>query len=1020
MESIITFEHALSTLFDASHDAMALVTVDSGEFIAINDSHSKLFGYSLSALNKVGLGKLYQFAGKSSTRKALNQLNQAEPYEIFLWRANNHLDGTVDVELAATPFTLSGNSYLLLVNKPIAETSSTTKFSGMTSIAQAFQDSEAKWRSITENSADHIMLLDTEGTILYINHTVPGLSIDKVIGQSVYNFVKPEQVPMLEIAYQYVLKTGQPTRFEIDYEANDSVIYLENHVGPVIRDGKVIALTVASRDVSQWRNTLKALEKSQEHLRLALEASQTGTWEWDIKANKVIWSDGVEAMFGMEAGSFQGTYDAFFNLVHPDDRSMLNTRIQQAFEHNTPYYAEHRCIYPDGSLHWLSGRGKVYRDASGKPQRMVGTVTDITQRRESEEALRQSEFLLAKSQEIAHIGSYHWDVKTNRFTWSDEMFRIFGITKDELSSKGTAIIDKSIHPDDREKLIHAQQVITNEKKPYPIECRVVRPDGSIRHVWADGYLQFDASNAISSVIGTVQDITERKLAEAALRESQQKLSLHFQLTPLGVISFDNDFRIIEWNPAAEKIFGYTREEAIGQVPVGLIVSKEITRDIDSIWNALLNLTGGARNTNENITKSGKNIICEWYNTPLINEAGDIIGVASLVEDVTDRITAQRELEKHRRHLEELVNDRTTEIREQAQIINQIHDSVVATDLNGMITSWNRGAERMFGYLAKEAIGRYIGFVYPEDQQDSLLKEVINPLKEKGIHETEVRMRRKSGEEFFALLSLSVIYDDRGKPKGLIGYSIDINDRKAAEAKIMRQQKALETANRELEAFSYSVSHDLRAPLRSIDGFSSVIYDDYYELLDNEGKKNLQRIRHNAQRMAALIDDLLQLSRVTRQEFHKENINLSLLAQDVAQKYKYENPDRDVTITIDDNMKAEGDAGLLRIALDNLISNAWKYTEKLPHAEIAFHKIKQNGSIAYCIEDNGAGFDMRYAGKLFGAFQRLHSPDEFSGNGIGLATVSRIIHRHGGKIWAEGEIDKGARFYFTLNNPQQTP
>ena len=175
-----------------------------------------------------------------------------------------------------------------------------------------------------------------------------------------------------------------------------------------------------------------------------------------------------------------------------------------------------------------------------------------------------------------------------------------------------------------------------------------------------------------------------------------------------------------------------------------------------------------------------------------------------------------------------------------------------------------------------------------------------------------------------------------------------------------------------------VSHDLRAPLRSIDGFSAVIYDDYNDLLDEEGKKNLQRIRQNAQRMATLIDDLLQLSRVTRHVFHKEPTNLSLLAQDVIQKYKYEQPDRKITINIDDNMKEDADAGLMRIALDNLISNAWKYTSKTSNASILFHKVKYNGTSAYCIEDNGVGFDMRYVDKLFGAFQRLHTPEEFSG------------------------------------------
>ena len=210
MESIITLDHTFSTVFDASHDAMALISPNSGKFAAINDCHSRLFGYSLDGLNKLGLGRLYQFNSRSGTKEALNELKQAASCEVFLWRASNHLGGMVDIELTCTPIEVAGKPYLLLVSKPIAETDSTTKFSGMVSVERAFHDSEAKWRSITENSADHIMLIDSQGTILYINHTVAGLTIDEVIGQSCYNYVKPEQLPLLKKSYDYALKTGQP------------------------------------------------------------------------------------------------------------------------------------------------------------------------------------------------------------------------------------------------------------------------------------------------------------------------------------------------------------------------------------------------------------------------------------------------------------------------------------------------------------------------------------------------------------------------------------------------------------------------------------------------------------------------------------------------------------------------------------------------------------------------------------------------------------------------------------------
>ena len=228
---------------------------------------------------------------------------------------------------------------------------------------------------------------------------------------------------------------------------------------------------------------------------------------------------------------------------------------------------------------------------------------------------------------------------------------------------------------------------------------------------------------------------------------------------------------------------------------------------------------------------------------------------------------------------------------------------------------------------------------------------------------------------------------------------------------------LEATNRELEAFSYSVSHDLRAPLRSIDGFSQILLEDYSGELDEEGKDYLSRVRAASQRMGRLIDDLLGLSRVTRGAMSRERVNLSSLAQAVAGELREARPDRGVEFTVQKGLEVWGDPRLLRVALVNLMGNAWKFTEKEPEARIEFgqdEELSRKGRVpVYYVSDNGAGFEMAYADKLFGAFQRLHGAEEFEGTGIGLATVQRVVHRHGGRIWAEGEVGRGATFFFTL-------
>lgn len=233
-----------------------------------------------------------------------------------------------------------------------------------------------------------------------------------------------------------------------------------------------------------------------------------------------------------------------------------------------------------------------------------------------------------------------------------------------------------------------------------------------------------------------------------------------------------------------------------------------------------------------------------------------------------------------------------------------------------------------------------------------------------------------------------------------------------EERIQERTAALQAANKELEAFSYSVSHDLRAPLRAVDGFSQVLLEDYGASLDDQGRDYLNRIRKGAGRMGELIDDMLMLSRVTRLEMSIQDVDMSKLADIVVNQLNEQQPQRKVEFTITPGLHVQADPQLLRIVLENLLGNAHKYTALTPDAKISLEQTTIDDKTVYVVRDNGAGFDMRYVDKLFGAFQRLHGK-EFEGSGIGLATVQRIVHRHGGRIWAEGEVNRGARFFFTL-------
>jgi len=297
---------------------------------------------------------------------------------------------------------------------------------------------------------------------------------------------------------------------------------------------------------------------------------------------------------------------------------------------------------------------------------------------------------------------------------------------------------------------------------------------------------------------------------------------------------------------------------------------------------------------------------------------------------------------------------------------------------------------------------------------------------KGIAESyERRFRRKSGENIWAQVSATPVFNKDGIYEGSFGMVTDTTERKLAEGEIRKlnqdlekrvdQRTAqLETANRELEAFAYSVSHDLRAPLRGIDGFSQLLLEQHNDQLDDKAKGYLGRVRGGAQRMAQLIDDLLNLSRVSRSEMTIQRVDLSQVARKVAEELQATNPRRDVRFEIQGGVEAVGDGRLLRIVLENLLGNAWKYTSKHLSARIEFGMRNQSEGRVFFVRDDGAGFDMQYVHKLFGAFQRLHTSTDFPGTGIGLATVQRIINRHGGNVWAEGREEQGATFYFSIS------
>jgi PAS domain S-box-containing protein len=353
-----------------------------------------------------------------------------------------------------------------------------------------------------------------------------------------------------------------------------------------------------------------------------------------------------------------------------------------------------------------------------------------------------------------------------------------------------------------------------------------------------------------------------------------------------------------------------------------------------------------------------------------------------------------------------------------RLAENAHDLIAEVSFDGSLLYVSPNHKEVLGYDPSELVGRSsFELMHPDDLADVTAMFGTQPA------QVMFRFQHKNGEWRWFEGAGKAFWTGSGEHRAVI-ISRDATERMRAEEEIRRlnaqlerrvleRTAQLEAANNELGAFSYSVSHDLQAPLRHINGFTKLLLGGYADKLDERGKHYLDRVCSATEHMGQLIRDLLSLSQVVRADMQWQPVNLSALAQTVAEESQKTQPERQVEFVITAGLVVRGDARLLRVALDNLLGNAWKYTSKNPHARIEFGVMQVNGQPAYFVRDDGAGFDMAYAGKLFGAFQRLHRSDEFEGSGIGLATVQRIIHRHGGRIRAEGAVEQGATFYFTL-------
>jgi PAS domain S-box-containing protein len=522
----------------------------------------------------------------------------------------------------------------------------------------------------------------------------------------------------------------------------------------------------------------------------------------------------------------------------------------------------------------------------------------------------------------------------------------------------------------------------------------VRKDGT--KFWAEVVITpiYNDGGKLSGFSKVTRDVSGR-------REAERKFKDLLEAAPDAMVVVNQSGEIVLLNLQAEKQFGYRRDELLGQkvkniIPEGF-AERLIADDLRSAEDALAQQIGtGIELTGRR--KDGGEFPIEIMLSPL--ESAEGILVTAAIRDISVRKAA----EKHLAQMEGRYRG----------LLEAAPDAMVVVNQGGEIVLLNLQAEKQFGYRRDELLGQKVKNIIPEGFAERLLADGLRSAEDALAQQIgaglELTGRRKDGGEFPIEIMLSPLQSAEGI---LVTAAIrDITERKRHEKTLQEKNSELQVAVNELDAFSYSVSHDLRAPLRAIDGFSQILLKQYAPLLSEEPRKYLQRVRDNTVQMGRLVDDLLRFSRLGRQPLAKQLVPTDTIVEQVLREARQQVAGRSVKVSVGDLPQVWGDAALLKQVFTNLIDNAFKYTRLRDDAviEIGSHKIGDEQ--VFLVRDNGVGFDMKYADKLFDVFQRLHRVEDFAGTGVGLAIVQRIVQRHGGRVWAEAAVDHGASFYFT--------
>ena len=777
-------------------------------------------------------------------------------------------------------------------------------------------------------------------------------------------------------------------------------------------------------EIDERIKTEEELSSKDVLLREMGRIAHIGGWEFNPATGQGTWTEEVARIHDLDPKE-ETSLEKGLLFYQNASQEKINQALKEAVESGRPYDLKLELVSAKGVHKWVQTIGSPVLE-DGKVVRIRGTFQDITEHKMAEQEILDSK---KRQEQLADIIE-----KAN-------LPVAIGYPDGRLGLCNSAFCELTGYSMEELKVIDWGQVLTPPEwlefehsilaqledtgKPVCYQKEYIHKNGHRVPIEMLTHIVRDSDGEIQFYYAFFTDITERIAAENALRASEKRFEDIALSSADWIWECDAGGKYTFAAGRVQQITGYTPDELIGMTPFGMMTEEEAVRVSEIFRKSAARKAPVFELENIILSKDGRTVHLQTSGVPILDKQGALAGYRGVDRDITEKKLADEELRKYRDHLEQLVEVRAAELEDQHQFSSTILETapvgIVTYGPDGQCVSANQSAAGLVGASIEQMLAQnFYNIVF---WRESGVIDVASKCLQSGeVEEISVQVTTSFGKNFSADLRFARFMVQQ-EPHLLMTFT-DISDRVRYEKALKAALHQLEVSNRELDAFAYSVSHDLRAPLRGIDGFSQALLEDYEKVLDEEGQDDLHRIRAAAQRMGELIEDLLQLSRISRWQLEQKTVDIGMLAGDVIRSLREQQPERVVEVVIGTGLRVEGDPRLMRLVLANLIGNAWKFSRMADGARIEVGR-SRNGDLkvpntlltddtaVFYVQDNGAGFDMAYANKLFGAFQRLHTVSEFEGSGIGLATVMRAIQRQGGQVWAEGYVGDGAVFYFSL-------